>query len=99
MEVLLTYKESNIVVNVEEGDDTLAKLREALTLALNAHGAGSAEFSAAETCQFQRWSERWSCYVNISSCDDIRANDKIVPLFKAETDPQVYKCCCRQLIH
>ena len=89
MEVLLTYKQSNVVVKIEEKDDSLSKLRQALLIAVDSHSGGSVDHSAAERCQFQRWSERWNCYVNIVSSDDIRANDKIVPLFKPETDPQV----------
>jgi len=78
------------VVKIEEGDDCLSKLRQALVIALDSHSSGCVDYSAtAERCQFQRWSERWNCYVNIASSDDIRANDKIVPLFKPETDPRV----------
>ena len=95
MEVLLTYKESNIEVKIEEGEDSLSKLRQALLIALNSHpGCSAADYSAAtDRCQFQRWSERWDCYVNIASSDDVRANDKIVPLFKSETSPQVSGYC------
>ena len=89
MEVLLSYKESNIVVKVEEGDDCLSKLRQALVIVLDSHSGCHVDDSAAERCQFQRWSERWNCYINITSSSDIHANDKIVPLFKPETDPQV----------
>ena len=88
MEVLLTYKEPNIVVKIDEGDDSLSNLRQGLLIALDSY-FGSVDHSAVERCHFQQWSERWNCYVNIASSDDILANDKVVPLFKPETDPQV----------
>ena len=56
MEVLLTYKESNIVVKIEERDDSLSNLHQALIIALDSH-FGGVQHSAAERCQFQRWSE------------------------------------------
>ena len=57
MEVLLSYKESNTVVKVEEGDDCLSKLRQALVIVLDSHSGCHVDNSAAERCQFQRWSE------------------------------------------
>ena len=56
MEVLLTYKESNIEVKIQEGEDSLSKLRQALLIALNYHpGCSVADNSAAtDRCRFQR---------------------------------------------
>ena len=52
MEVLLTYKESNIVVKIEEGDNSLSIIRQALLIAVDSHSGGTRDHSAAERCQF-----------------------------------------------
>ena len=52
MEVLLTYKECNIVVKIEEADDSLSIIRQALLIAVDSHSGGTRDHSAAERCQF-----------------------------------------------
>ena len=52
MEVLLTYKKSNIVVKIEEGDDSLSIICQALLIAVDSHSGGTHDHSAAERCNF-----------------------------------------------
>ena len=73
MEVLLEYKDSRIVVKVGEEEDPLVKMRQEAEALLDEDISG---------CQFQRWSEKWKCYVNIVCSSDVRDGDKIITLIK-----------------
>lgn len=73
MEVLLQLEDSRVVVEVSENEDPFQKFRSVL--------CDSLEVDASEYV-FQRWSEKWECYVNISDCRDIRNEDRINVVLK-----------------